>query len=224
MRPDRETPRVDGTPTEEEIRGDLRSPAQRRHDALKAGARALLASGKLGQHNGLPVTVIVSTTLAALENGHGHAVTGGGTVLPMRDVIRLAAHSYHYLAVFDKHSEIPLYLGRARRTASAGQRIVLYAKDRGCSRPGCTAPGYWCEVHHVTEWRNGGATDIDTLTFACSGDHKMVAPGGWVTRKRADGRTEWIPPPHLDNGGPRTNPYHHPERFLTERDGDGDPG
>jgi hypothetical protein len=215
---DRDAPRVDGTPTQDEVRGDLRSPAQRRHDALKAGARALLASGQLGQHNGLPVTVIVSTTLAELQSGRGHAVTGGGSVLPMRDVIRLAAHSYHYLAVFDRHSDIPLYLGRARRTASVGQRIVLYAKIRGCSRPGCTSPGYWSEVHHVTEWRNGGPTDIDTLTFACPGDHKLVTPGGWVTRIREDGRTEWIPPPHLDNGGPRTNDFHHPDRFLADRD------
>jgi hypothetical protein len=216
--PDTGTPRVEGTPTDDDLRADLRSPAQRNHDGLKAGLRALLASGELGQHNGLPATIIVSTTLAELESGRGHAVTGGGSVLPMSDVIRLARHAYHYLAVFDRHCEIPLYLGRARRTASAGQRIVLYAKDRGCSRPGCTSPGYWCEVHHVSEWRNGGATDIDTLAFACPGDHKLVTPGGWATRSRADGRTEWIAPPELDNGGPRTNDFHHTDRFLVERD------
>lgn len=89
----------------------------------------MLASGKLGQHNGLPATIIVSTTLAELESGRGHAVTGGSALLPMRDVIRLARHAYHYLAVFDNHSQIPLYLGRTRRIASAGQRIVLHAAE-----------------------------------------------------------------------------------------------
>jgi Domain of unknown function (DUF222) len=49
-------------------------------------------------------------------------------VLPMSDVIRLASHSHHYPVVFDKHTGEPLYLGRARRTASPGQRIVLHAK------------------------------------------------------------------------------------------------
>ena len=224
--PDAESPRFEGSPTEEEIRADLRSPAQRRHDALKAGGRALLASGKLGQHNGLPATIIISTTLQDLESARGHAVTGGGTVLPMTDVIRLARHAHHYLAVFDKHTNIPLYLGRSRRTASPGQRLILYSRELGCTRPGCTTSGYWSEVHHVTEWAHGGNTDITNLTFACTGDHHMIGPDGWQTRKRQDGQTEWIPPTHLDNGGPRTNDYHHPDRFLTNRNDENgdDPG
>lgn len=36
---------------------------------------------------------------------------------------------------------------------------------------------------------------------------------GWTTRKRQDGRTEWLPPPHLPIP-PGTNDFHHPERFL----------
>ncbi len=35
-----------------------------------------------------------------------------------------------------------------------------------------------------------------------------------------DGDTEWIPPPHLDHGQPRTNTFHHVEKLL--RDGDDD--
>jgi len=37
--------------------------------------------------------------------------------------------------------------------------------------------------------------------------------GGWRTRKRKDGITEWIPPPHLDRGQRRTNTYFHPEKM-----------
>ena len=55
--PDDEVPCVDGQPSEAAIHGDMRSQAQRNHDALKAASRAVLASGKLGQLNGLPVTV-----------------------------------------------------------------------------------------------------------------------------------------------------------------------
>jgi len=76
------------------------------------------------------VTVIVSTTLQEPAAGAGQAVTGGGTLLPMRDLIRMASHAYHYLAVVDEHQSRPLYLGRTRRIASADQRVVLYAKDR----------------------------------------------------------------------------------------------
>jgi len=79
-------------------------------------------------------------------------------------------------------------------------------------------PGYWCEVHHVEDWASTYRTDVDTLTLACGSDHALVEPGGWTTRKRANGDTEWIPPPHLDYGQPRTNAFHHPENVLAEDD------
>ena len=131
-----QAPCVDGTPSQDHIDNDQRSQAQRNHDALTAIARAMLASGQLGQHNGLPVTIIVSTTLQELESAAGHAVTAGGTLLPMSEVIRLAAHAHHYLVVYDKHTGQTLYLEHSKRIASPGQRIVLHAKDRGCTAPG----------------------------------------------------------------------------------------
>lgn len=213
---DDETPCVESEPSEESVTRDSRSTAQRRHDALVALVRGQLGDPKLGTHNGLPVTVIVSTTLKELASGAGRAVTGGGTPLPMRDLIRMAAHAYHYLAVFDDHSNRPLYLGRSRRIASPDQRVVLYAKDRGCTHPGCDAPGYWCEVHHVVDWATGGPTDADALTFACAPHHRLVDKG-WRTRKNTVGRTEWIPPPPLDRRA-RTNAYHHPERIFADAD------
>jgi Domain of unknown function (DUF222)/HNH endonuclease len=177
-----------------------------------------LASGNLGQHNGLPASIVVTTTLADLEAAAGTALTGGGSMVPMSDVIRLARHAHHYLAVFDKGKPLALY--HSKRLASPGQRIVLYAKDRGCSAPGCGVGGYYCEVHHVTDYAQCGTTDIDNLTFACGPHHRMLRPGGWATRNRANGDTEWIPPPHLDRGQRRTNTFHHPERMLHELDDD----
>ena len=201
--------------TREQARSDSRTQAQRNHDALKAVGRSVLASGTLGSHQGLPVTVIVSTTLQDLEKAAGVAVTGGGSVLPIRDLIRMAAPARHYLYVYDKHTGASLYLGRSKRLASAAQRIVLHARERGCTRPGCTAPGYWTQAHHaVTDWKDGGHTDIDDLTLACGPDHRMLDKTGWRTRKNAQGRTEWIPPPDLDTGQHRINNYHHPERYL----------
>ena len=213
-----DTPCVDGAPSQEAIDGDTRSASQRGHDALLAGLRALLASGKLGQHNGLPASIIVTTTLAELEAAAGRGLTGGGTILPMSDVIRLGRHAHHYLAIFDHGKALALY--HTKRLASPGQRIVLYAKDRGCSAPGCTVPGYYCEVHHVTDYSTCHTTDINDLTFACGTHHRMLQPRGWSTRKNSRGNTEWIPPPHLERGQPRTNTFHHPEKLLRDRDDD----
>jgi hypothetical protein len=121
--------------------------------------------------------------------------------------------------VFDKHTGQTLYLGRSKRLASPGQRIVLHAKDRGCTRPGCTVPGYGCQAHHAElDWAKGGLTNIDDLTFACGPDNRLVTEHGWKTRKRRDGRTEWIPPPPLDTGQTRVNNYHHPEKYLLPDD------
>jgi hypothetical protein len=93
-----------------------------------------------------------------------------------------------------------------------------HAKDRGCSAPGCDVTGYYCEVHHVTDYAQCRTTDVNDLTFSCGPQHRLLKPGGWTTRKHANGDTEWIPPPHLDRGQPRTNTFHHPEKLL--RDGD----
>jgi hypothetical protein len=210
-------PVVDGTPSQDAIDGDTRSCAQRNHDALNAAGRALLACGGVGQHNGLPATIVVTTTLRELEAKAGSGITGGGALLPMSDVIRLASHAHHYLCIFDKGKAIALY--HTKRLASPGQRIVLYAKDRGCSHPGCDVAGYWCEAHHCTPYAQCHTTDVNDLTFGCGGHHPL-AEQGWTTRKNQRGDTEWIPPPHLDHGRPRTNTFHHPEKLLREDDDD----
>src|SRR6478609_10811781 len=109
-----------------DARTDRRSKAKRLHDALQWGLGTAMASGRLGTHRGLPVTIIATTTLAELEAAAAAADpglpmpaparTGGASVLPMRDLITLAADgAIHYLAVFDNHSARPLYLGRSRR-------------------------------------------------------------------------------------------------------------
>jgi Domain of unknown function (DUF222) len=216
--PQDDAPCVDGTPAQDAIERDYRSAAQRNHDALVAAHRALLASGELGQHRGLPTSIVVTTTLKELEAAAGKGLTGGGTILPMSDVIRQARHAHHYLAIFDKGRALALY--HTKRLASPAQRIVLYAKDRGCSAPGCTVPGYYSEVHHVVGYATCRCTDVNNLTFACGTQHRIVQPGGWGTRKNLNGDTEWIPPPQLERAQPRTNTCHHPERLLPAWDDD----
>ncbi|SKR46594.1 Conserved protein of uncharacterised function possible rep13e12 repeat protein [Mycobacteroides abscessus subsp. abscessus] len=208
-----ESPTTEGEPDSAAAERDTRTSAQRNHDGLRACLRSTLASGKLGAHRGLPVTVVVSTTLRELQSAAGRAISGSGNLVPIPDLIRMATHAFHYLTIFGDDGR-PLHLGRSKRIATPDQRIVLHAKDRGCSAPGCTVPGYLCQVHHVDDWRDDGPTDIDNLTFACGPHHRLLQQG-WTTRKRrSDGITEWIPPPHLDTGQSRTNDHHHPERFI----------
>ncbi|MDP4960639.1 MAG: HNH endonuclease [Mycobacterium sp.] len=212
--PDDQSPCTGGEPDEARAQRDPRGHTQRQHDALVALVRGQLGNPDLGTHRGLPVAVIATATVQELQAQTGYAVTAGSTLLPMSDLIRMASHAYHYLAVFDGDNGRPLYLGRSKRIATADQRIVLHGSERGCSHPGCDVPGYRCEVHHVDEWASGGHTDIDRLTFACAAHHKLLDQG-WKTRKLANGDTEWIPPPQLPLIG-GTNDFHHPERLLGE--------
>jgi hypothetical protein len=129
----------------------------------------------------------------------------------------MASHAHHYLAVFDKHTSQALYLGRSKRIAPAAHRIVLHARDRGCTFPGCTVSGYGCQVHHVNGWaKNDGQTNVDQEVFACPGDNRL-AEEGWTVVIR-NGVAEWIPPPPLDTGQNRINYFHHPERLLVDPD------
>jgi hypothetical protein len=214
-----ENPCISGTPTQAQIDSDDRTLAQRQHDALLAVGRNVLASGVLGQHNGLPTSIIIRTTLQDLESRAGVGVSGGGTVVPIRDVIAMAAQANVFLAVFDKATGSALDLFRARRTASVAQRLMLIARDGGCTKPGCAVPAYGSQVHHAArDWADDGLTNVDELGLACGPDNRMVGPGGWTTQMNEDHEVEWIPPSHLDTGQARVNDYHRPERLRPPHD------
>ncbi|MDV3124955.1 DUF222 domain-containing protein [Mycobacterium sp. 21AC1] len=215
--PDDEEPCTTGTPTQAQIDNDHRSLAQRQHDALIVIGRIALMSGDLGQLNGLPVSIIIRTTLHDLESRAGIGHSGGGTTLPINDVIRMAAHANHHLAVFDRATGSALNYFRARRTASPAQRIMLIARDGGCTKPCCTVGAYGSQVHHaVADWADGGYTNVDDMALACGPDNRLVhSDGGYTTTITDTGEVEWHPPPALDHGQARINYHHRPELLLT---------
>ncbi len=200
--PDDENPCLSGTPSQEQIDTDHRTLAQRQHDALVAIGRNALESGELGQHNGLPTSIIIRTTLQDLESRAGVGTTGGGTLMPINDVIRLAGHAHHWLAVFDKATGQALDLFRTRRTASPAQRIMLIARDGGCTKPCCAVPAYGAQVHHaLRDWAEGGNTNVNDMTLACGPDNRSVE------KERLDHHHQR---PRRRRMDPTTRPRHRP--------------
>ncbi|MGB3230122.1 MAG: HNH endonuclease signature motif containing protein, partial [Mycobacterium sp.] len=104
----------------------------------------------------------------------------------------------------------------AKRVASPAQRLMLIARDGGCTKPGCTVGAYGCQVHHAAaDWADGGNTNVDEMGLACGPDNRAVdTDGGWRTRMNEHCEVEWIPPPPLDTGQTRINYHHLPERLL----------
>ncbi|AYF79130.1 HNH endonuclease [Nocardia yunnanensis] len=200
---------------------DPRTAAQRNHDALLAFLRPEMGPTNLGAHRGLPVSTIITMTLAEVEAAAGVATTASGGTVALEEALQLAEKSKPFLAIFD-HQGLPLHLGRAERLANSAQRLALIAAERGCTRPGCTAPATLSAVHHITEWSKGGPTNIESLTLACDACHALIhdGPDGWKTVVMPDdsdhpGRTGWIPPPHIDpTGTPRVNDRHHAGELL----------
>ncbi|UYB88522.1 13E12 repeat family protein [Mycobacterium avium subsp. paratuberculosis K-10] len=127
--------------------GYARSAAQRNHDGLAGRSARPAGSGHLGQHNGLPASILVTTTLADLETAAGRRLTGRRHPATHVHVIRLSRHAHHYLAISTGQS---LALPVSHQTpASPAQRIVLYAKEprlhrtrlhRPAARPAAPSP------------------------------------------------------------------------------------
>ncbi|WP_157556183.1 HNH endonuclease signature motif containing protein [Nocardia acidivorans] len=195
---------------------DTRTSAQRNHDALLGFLRFDVDSTQLGTHRGLPVAAMITMTIDEVERAAGVATTATGGTVSIPAALKLAEGSRPWLAIFDG-AGLPLHLGRGRRLASPAQRLALIAAEKGCTRPGCSAPASLAAVHHVTEYAKMGATDIENLTLACDSCHALIhdGPGGWKTVKlpsdhRFPGRTGWIAPPAVDSTGtPKVNQRHH---------------
>lgn len=199
---------------------DSRSKGQRQHDALLALLRmATQVAGQVrpGTMSSQIVITAADTDLAAAA---GIAWSATGSRLPVTDLVKFAARSVPYLAVFEGATAKCLYLGRAKRFADHALRLAVFARDRGCTAPGCTQPFSRSQVHHMPDWAKGGSTDIDHTGAAC-GDHNRwngTEPGQWETRVIADGpdqgRVGWRP---AGGSGPfQVNPVFHPERVRAD--------
>lgn len=72
---------------------------------------------------------------------------------------------------------LTLYVGRSRRLATDGQvRALLAVWGHQCAMPGCTHTRFF-EIHHIHDWAEGGATDMDNLIPLCSSCHSKVSHG-----------------------------------------------
>ncbi|MGI8457991.1 MAG: DUF222 domain-containing protein [Propionibacteriaceae bacterium] len=183
---------------------DLRSPAQRRHDALLTACRALLRSD-LPQHGGVPTSVIVTITLDDLLHGAGAGRTTDGQDLSPATVARLLHEAEVLPTVVDGWGRVR-WQETQQRCATPGQTKFLIARDGGCSFPGCDEPPSHCDRHHIVPWAEGGTTEVGNLTLLCGYHHREFLGHGWACRLIND-LPHWIPPGWVD---PTRTPRLHP--------------
>ncbi|WP_159067467.1 HNH endonuclease signature motif containing protein [Gordonia iterans] len=217
---------------------DTRMLGQRQHDALEALCDWALALAGQPAPTRIPSQTVVTVTDEDLARQAGIGWTATGTRIPVSDLVQFAADTVPYLAVFSKATGQILYMGRASRFATAAQRLALFARDRGCTAPGCTVPFIRTQAHHpstacrrklrhacsgprMPDWTDDGQTDIDRLGVACGRHNRMngTTPGHWestvLTFGPDAGHVGWRP---VGRGTRwQSNIMFHPERLAPER-------
>ena len=139
--------------------------------------------------------------------------TAHGGLIPIRDVLRMAANARLVPAVFDTDGA-PLWLGQsqpARHRAPAARCSPIM--DKGCVYPGCDVPATRCEVMHLHDWVNGGPTNIDNLALGCDYHHHRF--GEWTLQRR-DGRVWCTPPMWADPAQATENQFGVPRPRITD--------
>ncbi len=117
---------------------DMRTVSQRMHDAVRDAAKLMLGSGDLPSQAGVPTTLIITAKLDDLERKTGHVSTAHGGLLPIRDVLRLAANARLVPAVFDTDGA-PLWVGQATGSRPRTSGTCSPSWTRAASTPAATS-------------------------------------------------------------------------------------
>ncbi|MGY1829422.1 DUF222 domain-containing protein [Geodermatophilus sp. SYSU D01180] len=187
--------------------GDDRSRAQRLGDALVQVADNVLASGSLPILRGHKPQIAVRIDLDDLVDPYGSPNAGrlgSGATISAARARWLACDGAVSRVVFGPDGA-PLDLGREQRLMSRHIRKAAELRDGGCVFTGCGAPTWWCDVHHLIHWIDGGDTSLDNSALLCERHHTKVHHGFRVERQpsgtwrtyRPDGTEITTPAPLL---------------------------
>jgi hypothetical protein len=149
-------------------------------DALLQMARDALAGGESRGSAPENYQVVVHVDASALCG------TGGESDLPLPTVKRLCCDG-SVVSMTEDAAGQPLNVGRKQRVVSGALKKAVFARDKGCTFPGCHLTRY-LDAHHVQHWADGGETSLDNLLLLCTTHHKLVHEGGFSVRHHRDGR------------------------------------
>jgi hypothetical protein len=147
----------------------------RQADALVAMARAYLDGGPTAERSRSNYQVTVHVDRSALVEGRGRSG------LPIESVRRIACDA-ETVTIIEDENEQPLSVGRKSRTIPLRISQALWARDKGCTFPGCHRTRF-VDGHHVKHWAMGGETSLDNLLLLCTRHHRAVHDGGFTIRK-----------------------------------------
>jgi len=137
------------------------------------------STDRVGTNHAL-ITIDISTLLA--ETG-GSALLSSGGVISGDTARRIACDAGISRIITRGPSEI-LDVGRATRTIPVALAKAVIARDRHCTHPGCNAPPWLCEIHHLLHWALGGPTDLANCRLLCWFHHQLEHEHDPTARRR----------------------------------------
>ncbi|NMM22402.1 MAG: DUF222 domain-containing protein [Phycicoccus sp.] len=161
------------TPCEANGGRDPRQGDRRRADALVELCRRATAAGGSAPTTTkaqIVVTIGYDRLLGAVR---GSGTTLAGQVLSPQAVRKLACDASIIPMVLGSESQ-PLDVGRTKRLVTPALLAALWARDKGCTFPGCGRPPQWTDAHHVKHWIDGGTTSLLNLALLCGYHHTFV--------------------------------------------------
>lgn len=168
----------------------LRTPGQRRCDALVEMAIRAGATPEGGQRPRPSISVVVS--LGELVGPIRE--TFNGLVLSRVEVARLLTEADVERIVLDPVGQ-PVTLTSPQRFFTGVVRRAVEVRDRVCQHPTCEVEAEFCQVDHVVEVAAGGQTVITNARLLCR-THNRQRPGrnrtgqtGTGTGKRGSSRS-----------------------------------
>ncbi|HVX47215.1 MAG TPA: DUF222 domain-containing protein [Mycobacteriales bacterium] len=145
---------------------DLRTHPQRTMDALEELAGKSLKAGQ----------VTITCTTDDLKEGVVHLPWAGPVALNSADWMLCDT-----AITFTETDEngVPIRMSKPQRTIPGHLRRAVYARDMGCTFPGCTRPIGWSDIHHVIPWEKRNEHQIDNLVTLCGYHHRLVHLQKW---------------------------------------------
>jgi len=151
--------------------GELRSPAQRRADAVVDICSFWLTHNQDAVTSGGEKPHVTITLDYSTLQGHVKRLPEiDGALVTPHTVRRITCDAAIIPIVLGSDSE-PLDVGRKTRTIPAALRRAIELRDRHCTWLGCDAPPSWCDVHHHQHWADGGETSIANCRILCRRHH-----------------------------------------------------
>jgi hypothetical protein len=174
---------------------DERTRQQQQADALVQLCNNQLASGNvpvLRGHKPQIIVTIKAEDLFGPGTNPGAGEMGFGATISAARARWLACDGAVTRIVMGPDG-MPLDHGRTLRLVPPHVRRAAEVRDGGCVFTGCGAPTFWCDVHHLLAWIDGGETSLDNSALLCERHHTKVHHGFRVERQ-PDGRWRtWRP-------------------------------